>query len=151
MLLPPSEVQLTIGAQALVEDSAPSSSGVAEAASLSQSSASPPPARAPWRRVVADFAYLSLVTTGWMVGNLLGVLGCVIAFFIVLSAGQWDAFFFQVDNLTSRYLDADVVRRAAFVHGLAQAFILLFTAVILLRAPFFVQRLRTELARETVS
>jgi hypothetical protein len=105
------------------------------------------PRPASLRQGLADLAYLTLVTTGWMLGNFLGVLGCVIVFFMVLSAGQWDAFFFQVDNLTSRYLDADVVRRTVFAHNLAQAFILLFTAVILLRAPYFVQRLRAELAR----
>jgi hypothetical protein len=109
------------------------------------------PRLASWRQGLADLAYLTLATTGWLVGNFLGVLGCVIVFFMVLSAGQWDAFFFQVDNLTSRYLDADVARRAAFAHTLAQAFILLFTTVILLRAPYFVQRLRAELARERVA
>lgn len=109
------------------------------------------PRPASWRQGLADLAYLTLATTGWLVGNFLGVLGCVIVFFMVLSAGQWDAFFFQVDNLTSRYLDADVARRAAFAHTLAQAFILLFTTVILLRAPYFVQRLRAELARERIA
>ena len=111
----------------------------------------PEPAAASLRQGLADLAYLTLATTGWLVGNFLGVLGCVIVFFMVLSAGQWDAFFFQVDNLTSRYLDADVARRAAFAHTLAQAFILLFTTVILLRAPYFVQRLRAELARERIA
>ena len=98
------------------------------------------------RQRLADLAYLSLVTTGWFVGNVLGVLGCAVVFFIVLSAGQWDAFFLQVDNLTSRYVEADIGRRGLFEHYLVQTFMLLFIGITLLRAPGFIRRVRRELA-----
>ena len=98
------------------------------------------------RQRLADLAYLSLVTTGWFAGNLLGVLGCAVVFFIVLSAGQWDAFFLQVDNLTTRYVEADIGRRGLFEHYLVQTFMLLFIGITLLRAPGFIRRVRRELA-----
>lgn len=100
------------------------------------------------RRRLGDSAYLVLVTTGWFLGNVLGVLGCTIVFFIVLGAGQWDSFFLQVDNLASRYVEADLGRRGLFEHQLAQAFMLVFIAATLLRAPGFVRRVRRELAQE---
>lgn len=99
------------------------------------------------RRRLADAAYLGLVTSGWMFFNMLGALGCAVAFFIVISAGQWDAFFLQLDNLTSRYVAADVGRRWMFEHYLVQSFMLVFAIITILRAPGFVRRLRAELAK----
>ena len=98
------------------------------------------PAPTSSRRRLADLAYVSLVTTGWFIGNILGVLGCAIVFFIVLSAGEWDAFFLQVDNLASRYVVADFGRRWLFEHYLVQTFMILFIAVTIWRAPGFVRR-----------
>ena len=100
------------------------------------------------RRRIGDAAYLVLVTTGWFVGNVLGILGCVVVFFIILGAGQWDAFFLQVDNLASRYVAADLGRRWMFEHYLVQTFMLLLILSTLLRAPGFVRRVRRELAQE---
>ena len=118
----------------------------AEGAPLPASSSSRLPARTSLRQRLADLSYISLVTTGWFAGNLLGVLGCAVVFFIVLSAGQWDAFFLQVDNLTSRYVEADIGRRGLFEHYLVQTFMLLFIGITLLRAPGFIRRVRRELA-----
>ena len=116
------------------------------AASVRSDSNAAPPG---WRRRLTDLAYVSLVTTGWFIGNLLGVLGCAIVFFIVLSAGEWDAFFLQVDNLASRYVAADFGRRWLFEHYLVQTFMILFIAVTVWRAPGFVRRVRRELAEGT--
>ncbi len=103
-----------------------------------------------WRRRAADGAYLGLVTSGWMFFNMLGALGCAVAFFIVLSAGQMDAFFLQLDNLTSRYVDADVGRRFMFEHYLVQGFMLVFAVITVLRAPSFIRQTRRELAQGSV-
>ena len=100
------------------------------------------------RRQLGDAAYLVLVTTGWFVGNVLGILGCAIVFFIILGAGQWDAFFLQVDNLASRYVAADLGRRWMFEHYLVQTFMVLLILSTLLRAPGFIRRVRRELAQE---
>ena len=100
------------------------------------------------RRQLSDAAYLVLVTTGWFVGNVLGILGCAVVFFIILGAGQWDAFFLQIDNLASRYVAADHGRRWMFEHYLVQTFMVLLIGSTLLRAPGFVRRVRRELAQE---
>ena len=100
------------------------------------------------RRQLGDAAYLVLVTTGWFVGNVLGILGCAVVFFIILGAGQWDAFFLQIDNLASRYVAADHGRRWMFEHYLVQTFMVLLIGSTLLRAPGFVRRVRRELAQE---
>lgn len=100
------------------------------------------------RRQFGDAAYLVLVTTGWFVGNVLGILGCAVVFFIILGAGQWDAFFLQIDNLASRYVAADHGRRWMFEHYLVQTFMVLLIGSTLLRAPGFVRRVRRELAQE---
>lgn len=103
-----------------------------------------------WRRRAADAAYLGLVTSGWMIFNMLGALGCAVAFFIVLSAGQLDSFFLQLDNLTSRYVEADVSRRFMFEHYLVQGFMLVFATITVLRAPSFIRGVRRELAQGPV-
>ena len=100
------------------------------------------------RRHMGDAAYLVLVTTGWFVGNVLGILGCAVVFFIILGAGQWDAFFLQIDNLASRYVAADLGRRWMFEHYLVQTFMVLLILSTLLRAPGFIRRVRRELAQE---
>lgn len=97
-------------------------------------------------RRVADAAYVTLVTVGWLTGNILGVLGCAVAAFIVLSHGQWDAFFLHIDNLASRYVAADTSRRMMFEHILVQVFVVLFVAISLFRAGGFIRRIRSALA-----
>ena len=102
--------------------------------------------RAQWRRGLADAAYAVLCTVGWLTGTVLGVLGCAVVVFIVLGHGQWDAFFFHIDNLTARYIDADAARRAGFAHDLVVLFSILLTASLAWRGPRFVRRLRRDIA-----
>jgi hypothetical protein len=97
------------------------------------------------RSKVADLAYIILTTTGWLVGNLLGILGCVVAMFIVISHGHIDIFFLHLDNLASRYNAADVGRRAAFDHQLVQVFVVGLGLTLAVRGPLFVTRLRRTL------
>lgn len=104
-----------------------------------------------WRRLKAggrDGAYLFLASAGWLSTNLLAVLGCAVAAFLVLSGGDLDLFFAHLNNLTSRYVVADLGRKAAFEHGLVQGFLILLTVVVLLRAPSFIRRTRAELGRD---
>lgn len=89
-----------------------------------------------------DSVYVAFVTTAWLAINVLGALGCAVAFFIVISAGEWDAFFLQLDNLTSRYVAADIGRRGLFEHQIAQAFLLMFGTISLLRLPGFIRGVR---------
>ena len=97
------------------------------------------------REPFADIAYIVLTTTGWLAGNLLGILGCAVAMFIVISHGHIDTFFLHVDNLAARYVSADLGRRAAFSHQLVQGFVIVLAGTLLIRGPRFVTRLRREL------
>lgn len=103
------------------------------------------------RGVIADLAYIVLTTTGWLAGNLLGILGCAVAMFIVISHGHIDTFFLHVDNLASRYVSADLDRRAAFGHQLIQVFAIVVAGTLLIRGPRFVARLRRELREGAAS
>lgn len=97
------------------------------------------------RGALADVAYIVLTTTGWLAGNLLGILGCAVAMFIVISHGHIDTFFLHVDNLASRYNSADLGRRAAFEHQLVQVFVIVVGLTLVVRGPMFVTRLRRTL------
>lgn len=99
-----------------------------------------------WSRFAGDSVYVAFVTAAWMFGNILGALGCAVAFFIVISAGEWDAFFLQLGNLTSHYAAADLGRRGVFEHQLVQVFTILIVVIALLRVPTFVRHLRQGLA-----
>lgn len=96
-------------------------------------------------RTAADAAYVFLTAAGWLAGNLLVILGCAVAMFVVISHGQPDEFVLHVDNLAARYLAADLGRRAAFEHQLVQLFTGLMTATLAIRGPRFVARLRRDL------
>ena len=97
------------------------------------------------RGALADVAYIVLTTTGWLAGNLLGILGCVVAVFIVISHGHVDTFFLHLDNLASRYNAADLGRRATFEHQLVQVFVVFLVLTLTVRGPVFVSRLRRTL------
>lgn len=99
-----------------------------------------------WGRIARDSCYIVLVTAGWFASNLLVILGCIVATFLVISHGQVDLFFLHVDNLASRYIDADVARRVVFEHFMVQVFAVLFTVTLLLRGPGFIARVRRGLA-----
>ncbi len=99
----------------------------------------------PWQRLARDACYIVLVTTGWLAGNLLGILGCVVAVFLVISHGDMSMFFLHIDNLASRYVAADVGRRTVFEHQMVQILAGVFVIAILVRGPVFVARVRREL------
>jgi hypothetical protein len=102
--------------------------------------------RTRWGRVARDGCYIFLVTAGWFASNLLVILGCIVAMFLVISHGQVDQFFLHVDNLASRYISADVARRVGFEHFMVQVFAVLLVGTLLLRGPGFIARVRRNLA-----
>lgn len=109
-------------------------------------SAPRPQSGATFRRRLADASYLFLMSLGWFGLNVLAAAGCAVVAFAVLGGGDWAATFLQIDNLTSRYLEADAGRRAQFQHHLVQAFTLIIIALLICRLPRFVKRMRRELA-----
>lgn len=95
-----------------------------------------------------DTAYLLLATASWLLVNLLAVFGFVVAIFLVIAGFDLPTFFLHLDNLTSRYVAADLGRRAAFEHQIAQAFVALLLLSLLVRGPLFITTLRRELRRQ---
>lgn len=104
--------------------------------------------RLPMRRVLADGSFLAVALTSWLLGNLLALLGALVAVLLVLTGGDLDLFFSQLHNLTRRYVEADAGRRVAFQHDLAQAFVITGLVLLLARTPRFLVRLRRELREE---
>lgn len=102
----------------------------------------------PQRGHVADAAYVALACTSWVAGNLLAALGALVALLLVLCGGDLDMFFFQLNNLTRRYVEADLGRRAAFQHDVALAFSIGCLLLFAVRSPLFARRLRRELREE---
>ena len=96
-------------------------------------------------RALRNSAYILLEVVGWLSIHTLAILGCVVVAFLFLSGPDFSNFFMQVDNLTSRYLNADYGRRAVFEHQVIQIFMIVYFGSLVLRAPRFVKRLRAEL------
>jgi hypothetical protein len=101
--------------------------------------------RIAWARYLANTAYILLAVASWVAGNLLAILGCVVVAFIVIAHGDIDLFFQHIDNLASRYVAADAVRRAAFQHQIAWMLATMAVVLFLVRAPRFYLRLRRDL------
>lgn len=100
------------------------------------------------RRLIADGCHLLLSATLWLGGILLATLGTILALVILAADAELPVFFAHLDNLASRYLAADVARRAEFdlqLVGLTGALALLF---VLARLPAFATRMRRELSRK---
>lgn len=104
--------------------------------------------RARLRRRFADALYIILMSAGWLGLNVLAVAGCAVVAFAMLGGGDWAATFMQIDNLTSRYLEADAGRRAQFQHHLVQVFSTVLLALVVFRLPCFIKRVRRDLAAE---
>jgi hypothetical protein len=98
-----------------------------------------------WARHLADVAYMLIAVAGWVAGNLLAILGCVVVGFLMIAHGDIDLFFHHIDNLASRYVAADAVRRAAFQHQIAWMLATMAVVLFLVRTPRFYLRLRRDL------
>jgi hypothetical protein len=107
------------------------------------------PLRRGWsRRQWSDAAFITMMTIGWAAGNILAVLGCVVAAFLVIAHGDFSVFMSHIDNVASRYVAADTGRRAGFEHEVVLALAICAAVFFLIRLPRFVMRLRLELAQE---
>lgn len=109
-----------------------------------------PPLWRRWdRKSLSDATFVAIMVTGWLAGNVLAVLGCIVATFILISHGDFGVFMAHVDNIASRYVAADAARRAHFEHQVACLLAIVGLALLLLRLPRLVVRLRLELDLES--
>ena len=103
-----------------------------------------------WRRVrlravSANLAYVVLMSMAWAVGNVLAVLGTVVATFLIVAHGRFDAFMAHLNNLASRYVVASAPAKNSFEHDVLWV-LGIFTALLFaVRLPRFVLRLRAEI------
>jgi hypothetical protein len=108
-----------------------------------------PPPEAPRQPAVrAGFAlgcYLLVRVGAWLAANIVGGFGVMVLMLLALSGGSIVAAFTHLDNLSSRYLAADPARRLAFDHQLLWIVLLSGFAILLIRLPAFVGRLRREI------
>lgn len=108
-----------------------------------------PPLWRRWgRQQYSDALFVAMMTIGWVAGNVLALLGCVVAAFLVISHGDFTVFMSHIDNIASRYVAADLGRRASFEHEVLLALAICGAVFFLIRLPRFVMRLRLELAQE---
>lgn len=80
-----------------------------------------------------DACLVSLRLAGWSAVTLLAALGCFVLFFIMLGDFSAEGFFAQLDNLASRFVEAQPGRRAQFLNLAAIASGIVLAAVAISR------------------
>ena len=81
----------------------------------------------------ATALYVILRLSGWLSVTLLAMLGCYVLFFLMIGGFDPLLVFTHVDNLASRYLAAEQVRRASFATLAAQSAVVLFVILAIAR------------------
>ena len=104
-------------------------------------------ARPSMRRLVANFCYLLLTGTGFTISTCLMVLGVPLFAFLALAGWDMNLFFLALDNIASRFVEADAARRIAFSEDLKLVFFAAIAVVALVRLPGFVRRIGAGLER----
>ncbi|WP_454887618.1 hypothetical protein [Sphingomonas oryzagri] len=103
-----------------------------------------------WRRVRpgqmgADILYVVLMSVAWTAGNVLAVLGTVVAAFLIVAHGRFGVFMSHLDNLVSRYVVASAPAKDRFEHEVLWVVGIATALLFAVRLPRFVLRLRAEL------
>tara|TARA_A100001391_G_scaffold188617_1_gene159309 strand:+ start:4953 stop:5369 length:417 start_codon:yes stop_codon:yes gene_type:complete len=84
-----------------------------------------------------DLAFLALKAALFLASTWLMAFGLPLLFFLALSGGDLDQLFWQVDNLASRWIEADAVRKDAFSQLIQIALIGSATLILIWRMPRF--------------
>ncbi len=88
--------------------------------------------------------YTALCLTGWFVTTLLSTLGLYVVFFILIGSFSLEGTLLQLDNMASRYAEADELRRTQFHQILAIVFAIAFAVVAHSRRGDFFNAFRNE-------
>ena len=107
----------------------------------------PARARPSIRRQMADFCYLLLTGTSFTISTCLMVLGVPLFAFLALAGWDMNLFFLALDNIASRFTEADAARRVAFSDDLKLVFFASIVVVALVRLPGFIRRIGAGLDR----
>lgn len=88
---------------------------------------------------ISDSCFITIKAASFAVSTFLMTLGLPLFFFLLLSGWNMDLLFLQVDNLSSRYIDADSARQMAFSDELKIGFFGIAAIIALWRIPQFVR------------
>jgi hypothetical protein len=94
----------------------------------------------------ADTIYTLIIACGWLVSSAFASLGCMLAFFLLISGFDPVVFVSHIDNLTTRYLEATPNRQHVFDQQVLTVFAVMVVILMVLRAPGMISRIRRELA-----
>ena len=97
------------------------------------------------RRFLADGCHVVLTTALWLAATLLGCLGLLPIAAILASGTDGQALAAQLANLSQHYLDAAPQARSEFNQNVGLLAGAVFGLALLMRAPFFIARLRADL------
>ncbi|MEZ5692313.1 MAG: hypothetical protein R3D99_00370 [Altererythrobacter sp.] len=90
-----------------------------------------------WITQGQDLAFVTVKASLFLASTWLMAFGLPLLFFLALAGGNLDQLFWQVDNLASRWIAADAVRKEAFSQLIQIALIGSATAILIWRMPRF--------------
>ncbi len=99
-----------------------------------------------WITQGQELAFLALKASLFLTSTWLMAFGLPLLFFLALSGGNLDQLFWQVDNLASRWIEADAVRKDAFSQLIQIALIGSATLILIWRMPRFLADVSAALA-----
>lgn len=92
------------------------------------------PSEAPgWTVRLQDALFIGLMTSRWILGNVLASLGVLTAASFLLTGASLHGFLLHLHNLSARYVAADSVRQSEFAGLLGLCVVVLFGTASLLR------------------
>ncbi len=97
------------------------------------------------RRFLADACHVVLTTALWLATTLLGCLGLLPIAALLASGTDGQALAAQFANLSQHYLDAAPQARTEFNQNVGLLAGAVFGLALMMRAPFFIARLRADL------
>ncbi len=98
-------------------------------------------ARFPWRMYMEQFFEIFLLASGFAFSTVMITLGIPLFFFLAISGWDLAGLFAHLDNLSSRYLEADASRRLTFSSDLKWVFFTAAALVAAIRFPAFFKRI----------
>lgn len=98
-------------------------------------------ARRPWRMYMEQSCEIFLLASGFAFSTVMITLGIPLFFFLAISGWDLAGLFANLDNLSSRYLEADASRRLTFSSDLKWVFYTATALIAAIRFPAFFKRI----------
>jgi|TARA_R100001244_G_scaffold20643_2_gene21362 hypothetical protein len=98
-------------------------------------------ARIPWRNYFAQACEIMLLASRFAFSTVMITLGLPLFFFLAISGWDLAGLFAHLDNLSSRYLEADASRRLTFSSDLKWVFFTATALIAAIRFPVFFKRI----------